>query len=197
MSDNLVYTRISNTNTARIGTGEVVDGNAVKSEYVGEVIIESHVNIDGMILPVVEIGKYSFRWCSQITRVKIPCTVVALRDRCLDYMTSLKELIITGSVKIVEEYFIGAIGGNLGRITFLGLRDLNHNEKTTYIAAAYNKAVLVPFNYRGTTFLNKNIMRSKKISAFIDCQRYTMRAKSRIYHINAFTYFLIFCVTYQ
>ena len=194
MSDNLVYTRISNTNTARIGTGEKVDKNAVKSEYVGEVIIESHVNIEGIVLPVVEIGNYGFRRCTKITKVKIPCTVVALRDRCLDYMYGLKELIIPGSVKIVEDCFIGAIGGNLGNITFLGLRDINHDEKIMYIADAYTKAVVVPLNYRGTTFLYKSITKSKEAPTFLYCQKCTIRANSRMCHTNAFIYFFILCI---
>ena len=118
--DKVLYSRIRETNEACVGT-EDGSKNAVSTDFVGEVIILSHVTIDNVYCTITSIGKNAFKVCKQVTNIVIPNTVTLLNDHCFWELSLTSPLIIPSSVTTVESWFINAWGPKA--IIFCGTKE--------------------------------------------------------------------------
>lgn len=159
----ILYTRIDNTNTAMTGTGEEITPNAVDKEYSGSAVILSTVTIDSINCIVVEVGTCSFSKATKVTRLHIPSTVKKLGEACFNEMISLNEVIIPSSVTEVLTWFLGGMGPKY--IVFTGTKEPRcvQTYADGYISAKFTGKVIVPYNYQGTTFAKREIIRRRNV----------------------------------
>ena len=161
--NNITYSRINKTLTARVGDGTKTRSNAVSTKYEGELYIMSSVQIDGVYCIVTEIGYNAICDCTKITKIFVPNTIKKLREHSFDNLPSLETIVIPFSVIEVETFFIANMG-QLQNLTFCGTNDpkMINTREDTYVSNYYIGDVSVPNNYKlsKTTFLKRNINRT-------------------------------------
>ena len=152
----VLYTRINQTNTARVGT-EDGSKNAVSSSYEGIVVIKPSVSIDKTICLVTEIGKLAFYY-SKASFVVIPNTIKIMRNHCF-YSVSF-HIIIPASVTLVESLFIDESNP---KITFCGMKEPETvvTDDDYWISNFFSSNVNVPLNYKDANFCLKNIAKNE------------------------------------
>ena len=159
--NNVLYTRIDSTNTARVGDGSGTYPNGVSSSYSGLINIRPLVSIDSITCTVIEIGQYALNGCSLVTDIILPNTITTLKFACIGNAPLLKRLVIPESVTKVETFFIA--DEPLEEIYFCGNKEpamINYNGDN-YISAQFTGSVVVPSDYDSskTTFCKRNIKR--------------------------------------
>ena len=154
--NDVLYTRIGTTNTARVGTE---DGSkyAVSKSKTGEIYIFPYVQIEGIKCTVGEIGKYAFYCCKSITSIIIPSTIKTLKTRCFCAIALTKPLIIPSSVTTVETFFIDGWSPSL--LIFCGANEpkMVNIDYDNYISKKFTNNVIVPTNYNNEKFCLKPI----------------------------------------
>ena len=152
----ILYTRINQTNTARVGT-EDGSKHAVSASYKGRVVIKPAVCINKTLCLVTEIGKWAF-YSSKASIVVIPNTIKIMRNHCFNAVSF--HIIIPASVTLVESLFID---NSNPKITFCGMKEpktvvTNHGY---WISVSFSRNVSVPLNYEDEKFCLKSIVKNE------------------------------------
>ena len=84
------------------------DGSAIvtsgDNQYSWDVVIPEQVTFEGVVYPVVSIGKNAFQYCSDLLSVTIPNSVTSIETKAFfgcEYLTSVT---IPNSVTSIGEY---------------------------------------------------------------------------------------------
>ena len=104
--DNIQYELDSSNNTAKVVCKE--------SKYAGDVVIPSHIYIDGIEYAVVVIGNWAFDSCSNLSSVVIPSSVNEIGQWAFNGC-NLQSIVIPKSVKVIGEHAFSS-GENLVEI---------------------------------------------------------------------------------
>ena len=80
--NDVLYTRIDLTATARVGDGSPSWPNAVSPLFSGVLVILPFVEIDSISCKVVEISDEALYGCSDITDIILPNTIETLKFEC-------------------------------------------------------------------------------------------------------------------
>ena len=156
--DKVLYSRIRETNEACVGT-EDGSKNAVSTDFVGEVIILSHVTIDNVYCTVTTICYRAFSYCYQVANIVIPNTVTLLRKSSFWNLNLTSPLIIPSSVTTVESFFINNWGPKA--IIFCGTKEHLMIDTSTgnngFISAKFTGKVSVPEDYEKDSFCLKSV----------------------------------------
>ena len=104
--DNIQYELDSSNNTAKVVCKE--------SKYAGDVVIPSHIYIDGIEYAVVVIDNWAFDSCSNLSSVVIPSSVNEIGQWAFNGC-NLQSIVIPKSVKVIGEHAFSS-GENLVEI---------------------------------------------------------------------------------
>ena len=118
----------------------LIDGKAAEvtsgdNRYSWDVVIPEQVTFEGVVYPVVSIGKNAFQYCSELISVTIPNSVTSIETKAFfgcEYLTSVT---IPNSVTSIGEYAFNGCTGltsvtipnsvtSIGNETFSGCRGL-------------------------------------------------------------------------
>ena len=184
--DDILYTRINETNTACVGT---IDGTqyAIPSSKKGEIKIRSYVLISGVECKVTTIGRKAFYGCVNVTNIIIPKTVTTLLFYSFKNIYLTKPLVLSSSITSVETNFIDDWFSN--SLLFCGTKEPSKEilgSGTYWISTRFTGAVIVPPNYEKNEFCSKNVIKLKNDLCMKLEMRNTCNRKRNIYYTSLF-----------
>ena len=113
------------------------------NQYAGNVAVPSTVTIDGKTYTVNELGKNAFSSCFKLTGVTLPNTIERIDSGCFNASSSLKNLVLPSSLRVIEANGISSCGltsitinEGLDSIGYGGIGYLNYLTDTLRLPAS-------------------------------------------------------------
>jgi hypothetical protein len=83
-------------------TDSTVEVEQQSPKYTGDITIPESVSFYGKSYKVVAIGEYAFHWCTGLTSIKLPATLVEIKIYAFADCTNLTSIVIPDNVKKID-----------------------------------------------------------------------------------------------